>query len=495
MTISNHFTDLFSKYLDSVPPDIILIIVALLILAFFLTGLIQLIRVLRFTSRLTKETRRLKESKELDLNKIGNSLNELKPLIDEFQELVTEQKSNSQNCESILSDDNILRSIRVDDVALDHYPGIFTALGIAGTFVGILFVLVPITEELGKSDMLIDRLLQGAGTAFLTSIIGVASSLLFLTVERKIIGSFKKHLFEFQMAINGLLARVTTEGLLTEIKESINFSINEELKGIRDALETMADDIGTAVSKSISDTLDSVSKAIDNSISTAGNSSQEIVNKVMGSIDGTLNKFSENLKKMEQSSAIHSDILEQFDSTVKSTTILAEKLENIVPSMKEIAKDFELSSQRLEKLPEALTSLTDLQEEFTKTAKENIALMSDNWQIERKRLTELIESMQQQFTSFEQGIVNGLQTTMSKFDDELSRAGTYIATWLDRLNEDVTGFTKQIGTFKDVVQNGSSNLQNIAEKFTQSLSKQELLSNVVYGIRQRSFPVLSHSQI
>ena len=297
--MSNYLTNLCSKYLASIPPDTVLIAVTIFILVFVLLGTVQLLRVSRFSARLTIETKKIKKSKELNFDIIGDTLKEMKPLLDEFQELVTDKTRNTQNCEIILSEDNVFRSIGVDETALEHYPGIFTALGIAGTFIGILFALVPIGDELGKSDMLIDSLLQGAGTAFLTSIIGIISSLLFLTVERKIIGSFKKKLYEFQMAINSMLERVTTESLLIELKEVINVSIKEELSEIQDALETMADDIGTAVSKSISETLDSVAKVLDTSISAAGNSSQDIVNKVMSSIDGTLGKFSENLKKME----------------------------------------------------------------------------------------------------------------------------------------------------------------------------------------------------
>ena len=165
--MSNELTTLFSQLLASVPPDIILIIVTLLIIIFAIIGSLHLLRVWRFSSRLVNETSKIKNSEEIDFDSMGNSLKELHPLIDEFRELVTDEKRNTQNCEIILSEDNFFRAIGVDEAALEHYPGIFTALGIAGTFVGILFVLVPIAGEIGQSEMLIDRLLHGAGMAFL----------------------------------------------------------------------------------------------------------------------------------------------------------------------------------------------------------------------------------------------------------------------------------------------------------------------------------------
>jgi flagellar motor component MotA/ABC-type transporter Mla subunit MlaD len=455
----NSITDVLAKAVASIHPDIVLgFIVALMIFLFFFRGRPQLKRLKEFGKRIESETKKIKQSSSLDLNETGRSLHEMEPLLVEFRELVVDDQKNTQNCEDILSDEAMFRALNVDEAALEHYPGVFSALGITGTFIGILFVLVPISGELEKSEKLIDRLLQGAGTAFLTSILGIGMSIAFLSYERRTLGKFRKQLFDFQMAINNRLDRITSESVLVEIKE--------ELKDVKDALETMADDIGAAVSSTISKTLESVSQVLESSIDKAGNSSHAIVEQVMSSIDGTLNKFSENLEKMEKSSSIQTDILERFDKSVSNTADLMTRLEDLLPSMTKVAKDFELSSQRLEKLPDALLGIIELQEEFTSVVKDSIELMSKNWVEERERLSNLIEELKEQYTSFEKGIANGLQVTMSKFDDELSRAGTYIATWLDRLNEDVTKFTNQIGNFNTLLQDGTSGTQDLLNDFT-----------------------------
>ena len=110
--------------------------------------------------------------------------------------------------------------------------------------------------------------------------------------------------------------------------------------------------------------------------------------------------------------------------------------------------------------------------------------MSNSWIEEKERLTSLIEDLKEQYTSFENGIVNGLQITMSKFDDELSRAGTYVATWLDRLNDDVGKFTNQIGNFNTLLQDGASNTQLVLNDFSNVFTNhfagfQSELSNVL----------------
>ncbi|MBU2513998.1 anti-phage defense ZorAB system ZorA [bacterium] len=479
----NFITETLAQLVAKIPPDIVLLIIAGIILyIFFIKGLPQLRRLKAFGRRLEAETKQIRSSEKLDLEELGKSLPEIEPLLVEFRELVNNdqknKQNNTQNCEVIISDESVCKALDVDEAFLEHYPGIFSALGISGTFIGILFVLVPLSGQVEESvhKLSIDRLLQGAGTAFLTSILGIGMSIAFLYNERRTLGKFRKQLFDFQMAINNRLDRVTSESVLIDIKG--------ELQEVKDALETMADDIGTAVSSSISQTLESVSKVLESSIDKAGSSSYTIVEQVMSSIDGTLNKFSENLEKMEKSSTIQTDILERFDKSVNNTTELMTRLEKILPAMTKAAEDFELSSQRLEKLPDALLSIVELQEEFTSVVKDSINLMSNSWIEEKERLTNLIEELREQYTSFENGIVNGLQITMSKFDDELSRAGTYVATWLDRLNDDVGKFTNQIGNFNTLLQDGASNTQVVLNDFSNVFTNhfagfQSELSNVL----------------
>jgi ABC-type transporter Mla subunit MlaD len=458
-------TDYLAQLVAKIPPDAVLVLIAGFILyLFFFKGHPQLKRLRVFGKKLEAEAGRIKNSESLDLEETGQLLPEIEPLLIEFRELVRngekDKLKNTQNCEVILSDEAICKSLDVDEAFLEHYPGIFSALGISGTFIGILFVLVPLTGQVDESvhKLSIDRLLQGAGTAFLTSILGIGMSIAFQFSEKRTLGKFRKQLFDFQMAINNRLDRITSESVLIEIKD--------EMSEVRDALETMADDIGSAVSSSISNTLESVTKVLESSIDKAGSSSHSIVEQVMSSIDGTLNKFSENLEKMEKSSSIQTDILERFDKSVNNTTELMTRLEKIVPSMVKTAENFELSSKRLEKLPDALLGITELQEEFTEVVKDSVDLMTNNWVDEKERLTGLIEELKEQYTSFENGIVKGLQVSMSKFDDELSRAGTYIATWLDRLNDDVKKFTSQITNFNTLLQDGASNTHDVINDFS-----------------------------
>nr|HPK45204.1 MotA/TolQ/ExbB proton channel family protein [Spirochaetota bacterium] len=64
----------------------------------------------------------------------------------------------------------------INDIFLDSIPGIFTTLGILGTFVGIFIALMNF--DVNNITTSIPYLLGGLKTAFLTSILGIIFSLI-----------------------------------------------------------------------------------------------------------------------------------------------------------------------------------------------------------------------------------------------------------------------------------------------------------------------------
>ena len=65
-------------------------------------------------------------------------------------------------------------------------PGLMTSLGILGTFCGIFIALYPLDFSPGKMNDSVEALLNGMRTAFVTSLLGIAASIIFrVVVERK----------------------------------------------------------------------------------------------------------------------------------------------------------------------------------------------------------------------------------------------------------------------------------------------------------------------
>ncbi len=73
-------------------------------------------------------------------------------------------------------------------------PGVFTGLGILGTFVGLVLGLSDLNFS-GNTQVLeqgINNLISGMYLAFLTSIAGLVSSLLWSLIDRKLLNYYRK---------------------------------------------------------------------------------------------------------------------------------------------------------------------------------------------------------------------------------------------------------------------------------------------------------------
>jgi len=97
-------------------------------------------------------------------------------------------------------------------------PGQLTGLGILGTFVGLAAGIGVASGNLASADPDVvktglQELLHGASLAFLTSIAGIFSSLVFLLIERRAIAGLHGRLGEWIVGLERRLRYVTAEGI------------------------------------------------------------------------------------------------------------------------------------------------------------------------------------------------------------------------------------------------------------------------------------------
>ena len=95
--------------------------------------------------------------------------------------------------------DSVLSEIRINRRLLNAGSGLLVGLGLLGTFLGLTIGVMDFdsgsTEAIQSS---INELLNGMGTAFATSIVGMACSLVFIILEKTCINGFAL------LGINGL---------------------------------------------------------------------------------------------------------------------------------------------------------------------------------------------------------------------------------------------------------------------------------------------------
>jgi len=103
-------------------------------------------------------------------------------------------------------------------------PGVFTTLGIFGTFVGLLQGVLNLSSRFGSSDPEqmkegIVGLMQGMGTAFLTSIVGIVLALIWMRIDRTALRKAEQASHHFCDAMQHYFPVLTDDGMFRHMLE------------------------------------------------------------------------------------------------------------------------------------------------------------------------------------------------------------------------------------------------------------------------------------
>lgn len=136
-------------------------------------------------------------------------------------------------------------------------PSFLVAIGVLGTFIGLTVGLEGLTVQSSDVEMLksgIDQLISGAAVAFMTSVWGVAFSLLLNVIEKAVEHSVLKRISKLQHQIDALYPRLTAEHSLVQIAE--------DGKESRQALQELHERIGDRLQESINGMTEGFQSAI-----------------------------------------------------------------------------------------------------------------------------------------------------------------------------------------------------------------------------------------
>lgn len=138
-------------------------------------------------------------------------------------------------------------------------PGILTGIGVLGTFVGLALGIGGLNldfekvapAELTKSIL---PLIQGSATAFSTSVWGVATSLVFMVLEKFLEAGARWPIRRLQDRLNRLVPRYLPEQSMIDLQRSAIES-EQQLKGlavaIGEQMQKALDQIGSSVTEAV----------------------------------------------------------------------------------------------------------------------------------------------------------------------------------------------------------------------------------------------------
>lgn len=391
--------------------------------------------------------------------------------------------SNNRTCEyanDFINIDSVANAYKIKTDVLNTIPNILTSLGILGTFVGLSVAIINFNA--GSSESIRDSiniLLNGMGTAFFTSVAGMACSSFFLWRERRWINKLSWEIDricdildqKYHSSVDKIILdsfRLTTEDGYTVEPHELLASVRESVKDMQNTLSRfgtdLCDSIGNAMDNSFQDKLVPILNDLSSKLE---NPAQALTDSLMLEFRNICNDFRENLTKgvndqmnelierfIDASNAIN-NIPETLDTVnreltdctgkaVESYKAMSESLDKQINKFNELSDTFTFS---IERINEAFVSLSELHSqlqlipEAVAEAKDGINAASDN-------LKDIIENISESLENASK--VNS--DTSDKVDTYLSQISS-IQTGLKGIFEEITiGLGKYSSTAKDGLQ-------------------------------------------
>ena len=153
-----------------------------------------------------------------------------------------------------------------DNRFLAAVPGFLTAIGVIGTFAGLQIGLGEIRDAgFGSVDSGVDEIkagiggmIAGAAIAFMTSVWGIGSSVVFNFVEKILERSIRSSISRLQNQIDSLYQRLTAEKSLADIEGHSRES--------REIMQTLAEQIGERMQEALIKSTDEIRNSLVESL-------------------------------------------------------------------------------------------------------------------------------------------------------------------------------------------------------------------------------------
>lgn len=163
-------------------------------------------------------------------------------------------------------------------------PALLVGVGILGTFVGLVWGLIPFSgvdfDQTDKIKEAIQELLSGISTAFVSSVWGMLTSLLFTWLEKRGIGKVSRAIAKLQRALDRLFTLTT--------QEEIAYRLKDELAQQTQALKSSATDLGEAFSVAMA-------KKLAPALATLNTAKGEIVHELSNAPEALSSAMAEKL--------------------------------------------------------------------------------------------------------------------------------------------------------------------------------------------------------
>jgi polyhydroxyalkanoate synthesis regulator phasin len=435
------------------------------------------------------------------------------PLWREFDESLVnvphrERLFNTLDAAHFFNSHSISRGL-TESRLLAAVPGFLTAIGVIGTFAGLQMGLAMLSGSFESAPGMttspnIDQLkngifgmIGGASIAFMTSVWGVFTSVVFNFFEKMLERSIRTSIATFQNQVDYLYPRITAEQSLSniedfsrqsteklgELDEKIGHRLQEAMREASDAIrqgmeESLSTILGPAIEKLVDNAHSGSEKALESlmgryldGIGSAGVAQKEMMEKAALGVQEASNSMANGMS--EFMSSLESQMAEMVE---KSSSTMTEVQDTLLSQMNEqqdrdVARQSVLNSQ-IRSFQGSQEQLSDGLSEMMTTQKQQNTELNQELSALVGKFGEL-SAAHERATQAMQGSAGEMKTTSV----QMALMSTNIKEASDKLSENVS-------TSMRVLDEVSQRSGSTAEVFTSLIERMENVSSQIDSTSQ-----------
>ncbi|MCQ8213376.1 MotA/TolQ/ExbB proton channel family protein [Cetobacterium somerae] len=312
---------------------------------------------------------------------------ELKKLYEEYEEYLLSRKQFKYLDENIKDYNKMLKSKDYQDVKSEYYFNeislidknfnlhslnqkgpTLVGLGVLGTFLGLFLSLSQIDFNSTTSQQLniIDKIIPGMSLAFLTSLVGMGTSILYTRCQKNWIGKSVSEIGKIEYNLDVIFPATTTSDILMNIEGNIK-KLSETLT------RELGDSVATAIDKNKDALFGTFAKSMDRNMT---NMSQDISKRVSSSLNQIFNQdlintfkelqnsLTETKNGLEANNNIFEGVIKELPKVVNRFKTMNEVSSSIFENAQKSMQEYDRYMKGTENFLLSLNRMGDLQKEI-----------------------------------------------------------------------------------------------------------------------------------
>jgi len=369
------------------------------------------------------------------------------------------------DAELFFNDSTLLKE-RMNKRLLDYVPQLLLAIGIFGTFLGLVLGLSGLDLSAGDNTQL-NNLIDGTKISFLTSLYGMYFSIAISTLMNFHIGDYEENILKIKNNLNRVFKQALAEKSLIKIEKELG-ATRKEVENVKNVNWAMSEKLGEI-------------KGINKGMSVA--IGQELIS-VIQSYNETNEKYMAAVTKIVKTNL--SDLAESVSSLFeeKMQRIFSEefvsKFENLNRNTLEIAtnnnKNLEEYKNEIAKISNSISTTNETLISFCNGALKNYETVVEKYDERFNNILNLIDNSKQNYQEFlallkeSSNVLKVSNKYISKTDDTfklinkfLEQENSLVSFW-EQNKEIVSNLNQNLENFFDKYQDRLNNLNNVSSK-------------------------------